>query len=92
MNWLVALGIGIGTGLACFSGLWLTLRQAVVTPRRTRRSRLVMTSQLCRLALCALVFCVLSRQGGGTLLSALGGFWLARWHLIQRLGVLGNGR
>ena len=53
MNGFVALPIGVGLGLVCFGGLWLTLRQAMHV---SRRSSWMAISQLSRLAVCALVF------------------------------------
>ena len=89
MNLVVAFAVGVGLGLACFGGLWLTLRQIIRGPYR--RSWVTM-SQIGRLALCTLVLGALSRDGIGAMLPALGGFWIARWQLIRRLGVDADGR
>ncbi len=89
MSLVIALAIGVGLGLACFGGLWLSLRQWMRTPRRTGWLAL---GQLSRLALCGLVFWALSRQGAGAVLAALAGLWVARWQLIYRLGVARHGR
>lgn len=89
MNWIAAFSIGVGLGLVSFGGLWLTLKQMIQMPyRRTW----VTMSQIGRLALCTLVFGALSRDGVSAILPALGGFWIARLHLIRRLGVSADGR
>ncbi len=89
MNWFVALSIGFGAGLVSFGGLWLTVRQMIQMPYR--RTWLIM-SQVGRLGLCVLVFGALSREGIGAILPALGGIWIARLHLIRRLGVAADGK
>ena len=89
VNLVVAIAVGFGLGLACFGGLWLTVRQLAHMPRRTAWLTLGQTG---RLVLCALAFYALSRQGLGPILAALAGFWIARWHLLHRWGVVRHGR
>jgi hypothetical protein len=38
------------------------------------------------------MFCALSREGIEVVFSAFGGFWIARWHLIRRLGAVADGK
>ena len=89
MSWIVAFSIGAGLGLVCVGGLWLTVRRTITMPAR-RTSAII--SQIARLALAALVFVALRRNGMAAILPALAGFWIARWHLIRRLGVTADGR
>jgi len=89
MSWILGIVIGIGFGLACFGGLWLTVKRMLQSPRR---GGWVAVSQIGRLALCSLVFYALSREGIGVVFSALGGFWIARWHLIRCLGTVADGK
>ena len=89
MNVVAAFAVGVGLGFVCFGGLWLTLVQVL---RRPSRKSWVTMSQIVRLALCTLVLGAISRDGVGAMLPALGGFWVARWHLIRRLGVAADGR
>jgi len=83
MNWVAALTIGAGVGLAYFFGLWLTVRQVI---RRPHRNGLIAWSRAARLVLVGLAFYALSRQGSGFLVMGLTGFWLTRGYLICRLG------
>ena len=39
MNWIAAVGAGVGLGLAYFGGLWLTVRGVVRRPGRAAWSR-----------------------------------------------------
>jgi F1F0 ATPase subunit 2 len=89
MSWILGIVTGIGLGFACFGGLWLTVKQMMQSPHR---GGWIAVSQIGRLALCSLMFCALSREGIGVVFSALGGFWIARWHLIRRLGVVADGK
>ncbi len=89
MNLLAAFAIGVGLGLACFGWLWLAVRRSMAAGGR--RGELAI-GQLGRLALCGLVLCAVSRAGFGPIVSALGGFWIARWHLVRRLGVAADGQ
>jgi F1F0 ATPase subunit 2 len=83
MTWLTATVAGAGLGLLFFGGLWLTIQQLV---RKQRRGGLLGVSCLVRLTLMALVFYGLSREGAGTILAGLCGWWLARWCLIRQVG------
>jgi F1F0 ATPase subunit 2 len=89
MNLLAAFAIGLALGLACFGWLWLAVRRSIATGGR--RGGLAV-GQLARLAMCGLVFCAVSRAGFAPIVSALGGFWIARWHLVRRLGVAADGQ
>ena len=88
MTWFVAFIGGVVVGIAYFGGLWRTVRQMAQTSQRPARAA---ASRLVRVALCGLVFYALSREGIGAALFALGGFWIARWHLIRRWGVAVDG-
>ena len=80
MNLLVAATTGAGVGLVFFGGLWLTVRQVT---RHPRGKLLLPLSSLARLAVVALVFLWLSREGPGVVLAGLVGLLLARWVLIH---------
>lgn len=82
MNGGCALFTGIGLGLVYFGGLWLGVRQGL----RSHRSAWMNLSRLLRTLLFTLTFALLSREGLAVLLAGLTGFWLARWHLLRRLG------
>jgi F1F0 ATPase subunit 2 len=83
MNWSVAIGAGAGLGLAYFGGLWLTVVGVV---RRPSKAVWVSVSGVARLVLLALGFAILSRQGIGSILAALGRLWLSRWYMLRRFG------
>ncbi len=83
MNWGQSLVIGIGVGLLYFGGLWWTIQQAMGRPQR--RAWFVL-SRVIRLGLCGPIFYGLLREGVAPILVALVGFWMARWHLLRRLG------
>lgn len=85
MNWLLSMVVGGGTALACFGGLWWTVR---ATLRTTRGPFLVAASGLARLALAGTAFYALSRYGGAQVLVGLAGFWLVRLYLLAWLGGL----
>jgi F1F0 ATPase subunit 2 len=87
MTWTAALTTGAGLGLIHFGGLWLT----VLFIRRPDSWRLIALSLLARLTLAGLVFYALSRQGAGSLLFGLVGFWLVRGSLLARLGGVRHG-
>jgi len=82
MTWVSALTTGAGLGLVFFGGLWLTVLEFT----RRQRVGLIWASYLARMALAALVFYGLSREGPDMVLAGLGGLWLSRWYLIRRLG------
>lgn len=83
MSWLLAMVVGGGTALACFSGLWWTVR---ATLRTARGPFLVAGSGLLRLALATAAFYALSREGGVHVLAGFAGFWLVRMVLVVWLG------
>ncbi len=71
MNWIVAVSAGAGLGLAYFGGLWFTVVGVVRQPSQGRlgsgeRRRPASSSW-------ALGLAILSRQGAGSVLAALGG-------------------
>lgn len=88
MNWIVAVSAGAGLGLAYFGGLWLTVIGVV---RQPSRAVWVPVSGAARLILLGLGLAILSRRGAGSVLAALGGLWLSRWYLVQRLGGIRHG-
>ncbi len=88
MNWIVAVSTGAGLGLAYFGGLWLTVIGVV---RQPSRAVWVPVSGAARLILLGLGLAILSRRGAGSVLAALGGLWLSRWYLMQRLGGIRHG-
>jgi F1F0 ATPase subunit 2 len=83
MSWIVAVGAGAGLGLAYFGGLWLTVCRVVSRPKT---AVLVPLGSVVRLALLGGGLMLLSRNGCGSILAALGGLWLSRWFLIRHLG------
>jgi len=83
MNWSVALLTGLGLGFAYFGGLWLSVRTAL---RQRRGGWWMEVSRVGRMVLCAVVFYGLCREGIGAVLAALGGFGIARWHLLSMGG------
>jgi F1F0 ATPase subunit 2 len=83
MMWIAAVGVGAGLGLAYFGSLWLTVRGVVNQPSR---SALVPYGGAIRLVLLGAGLTMLSRNGAGALVGALGGLWLSRWFLLRRLG------
>jgi F1F0 ATPase subunit 2 len=88
MNWIVAVSAGAGLGLVYFGGLWMTVIGVV---RRPSRAAWVPVSGLARLILLGLGLSILSRQGAGSILAALGGLWWSRWYLVRRLGGIRHG-
>jgi F1F0 ATPase subunit 2 len=88
MSWIVAVGAGAGLGLAYFGGLWWTVVGVV---RQPSRAVWVPVSGVARLILLGLGLAILSRHGAGSVLSSLGGLWLSRWYLVQRLGGIRHG-
>ena len=88
MRWLVAVVAGAGLGLAYFGGLWLTVAGVV---RRPSRAAWVPASGAARLILLGAGLSVLARQGPGSIVAALGGIWLSRQYLLQRLGGVRHG-
>lgn len=88
MNGTMALMTGVSLGLAYFGGLWWTVSATLQTPRGRAW---IAVSRLVRFLLCAVVFYALGRQGLGLLLAAVAGFWIARWHLLRRLGGTAHG-
>lgn len=94
MTGVMALTVGFGLGLATYGGLWLTIRQVFHKPEVQAgeaipfacASDLCAASSIARLALVAAAFYGMSREGPDKLLMGLGGLWLARWHLLHRLG------
>jgi N-ATPase, AtpR subunit len=99
MNWLVALTLGVGVGLAYFAGLWLTLRASLPNPaaagpvgiRHHGGGRMLLgASYFARFALVAVVFAALSREGLGHVLLGLAGLLLARHWLIGQIGGIGH--
>ncbi len=89
MNWIVALGAGAGLGLAHFVGLWVTVTGVV---RQPSRAVWVSLSGLARFLILGAGLALLARQGAGHVVVALGGLWLARWYLLQRLGGVSHGQ
>jgi hypothetical protein len=85
MNWVAAV-TGAGLGLAYFGSLWLSTRRLV-----QGRGGISPVGRWARLALAAVTFCALGREGIGSLLSGLGGLWVAREYLLLRLGGAGHG-
>jgi F1F0 ATPase subunit 2 len=83
MNWIVAVGAGAGLGLAYFGGLWMTVVSVI---RQPSRAGWIPVSGAARLLLLGLGLELLSRQGAGSIVAALGGLWLSRWYLLHRLG------
>ncbi len=83
MKLLIALALGMGAAAASFGILWLTIRHSLHSARPPRWAAVC---QVVRLVGCASVFCAVSQEGFGPIVSALGGFWIMRWHLIRRLG------
>jgi F1F0 ATPase subunit 2 len=83
MTWYAALATGAGLGLVYFAGLWWSVRHLL---RRPQGRAWVMGSRILRLVVAALGFFALSQFGVEALLMGLAGFWLARWHLLRRLG------
>ena len=57
-----------------------------------RRAVWVPVSGAARLILLGLGLAILSRQGAGSILAALGGLWLSRWYLLRRFGGVRHGR
>ncbi len=89
MNWIVAVSAGAGLGLAYFGGLWFTVMGVV---RQPSRSTWVPVSGAARFLLLGLGLAILSRQGAGSILAALGGLWLARCYVLQRIGGVRHAR
>lgn len=86
MNWTLAVLVGAGLGLVCFGGLWLTVQGVTQGPLRPHPARLLLAwSSLVRLALLAVGFSGLSREGPDKVLAGLGGLWLVRWCLIRQV-------
>jgi len=88
MSWLAAMGAGVGLGLAYFGGLWLTV---VIVVCRSSRPAWVPISGVVRLALLWVGLAAVSRHDAGNVVAALGGLWLSRWYLVQRLGSIQHG-
>jgi F1F0 ATPase subunit 2 len=85
MTWIAAATTGAGVGVVYFGGLWLTVR------RLTARENLLLgVSRVARLALVAVVFYGLSREGADMVVAGLGGLWLARCVLVRQLGGLAH--
>jgi F1F0 ATPase subunit 2 len=88
MSWIVAVSAGAVLGLAYFGGLWFTVNSVA---RRPARAAWIPLSGVVRLTLLGLGLALLSRQGAGSILAALGGIWLARGYLVRRLGGIRHG-
>jgi F1F0 ATPase subunit 2 len=89
MNWIFALSAGAGLGLAYFGGLWLTVIGVV---RQPSGAVLVPVSGAARFILLGLGLAILSRQGTGSILAALGGLWLSRWYMLRTIGGVRHGK
>jgi len=87
MTWYAALTTGAGLGLVYFSGLWWSVRQLMCRPERRGR---VFGSRIVRLVLAGFGFFALTRFGVEAVVVGLAGFWLARCHLLYRLGSLSH--
>lgn len=83
MSWIVALGAGLGLGLAYFGGLWLTVLSVV---RRPSRAAWVPCSGVVRLVVLALGLTLVARQSAGSTVAALAGLWVARGYLLHVVG------
>lgn len=88
MNWIFVLSAGAGLGVAYFGGLWLTVVGVV---RQPPVAVLIPASGVARLILLGLGLAILARQGTGSILVALGGFWLSRWYMVRRIGGIRHG-
>jgi hypothetical protein len=88
MSGILAIGVGAGLGLAYFGGLWLTVCRVVGRPSW---AAWVPLGGLVRLLLLGLALALLSRQGIGCLLAAVGGLWLSRWFLLCQWGGISHG-
>lgn len=89
MSWFVAIGAGVGLGLAYFGGLWLTVRGVAQRPVLAGWAPVL---GLVRLALLGAGLAILGGRGAGGLVAALGGIWLARSVLIHEIGGGVHGR
>ena len=89
MNWIVAASAGAALGLAYFGGLWFTVIGVLNQPSR---AIWIPLSGAVRFLLLALGMALLCRQGAGSVLAALGGLWLSRCYLVQRLGGVRHGQ
>jgi F1F0 ATPase subunit 2 len=83
MTAISAATTGASVGLAYFAGLWVSVQQLA---RRPRRHVLLAASQIGRLGLAGGVFYGLSLEGADRVLAGLGGFLVARWLLVRKVG------
>ena len=86
MTWFAALATGAGLGLVYFTGLWWSVHHLLRSPQRRGW---IVGSRIVRLVVAGLGFFALSHFGAEVVVVGLVGFWLARWHLLRRLGGLG---
>lgn len=83
MTWYAALTTGAGLGLVYFAGLWWSVRQLLFRPERRGW---IVGGRIVRLVFSGLGFFALSRFGVMAVVVGLAGFWMARCHLLYRLG------
>ncbi len=89
INLITAIATGAIIGLIYFGGLWLTVRQVI---GRQQGAALVTMSWLARIMLFGAAFYALGNRNTVQALAGFGGFWIARFYLLYRLGGRSDGK